>query len=198
MSRHHIEQLQAKLAELTGLLEHQKLMQQNWFSASDVFNSSSFYTKSEELNDYLREIQNNISRLESVTEQSHAEYLTERIAAQFSCFKNYANASYLSTKYSNQNKKHFSQVNRVKQMAARVTQSSQALYQELSKLQEYERRLLDMVAEKQAQLHQADNSNRTELQNAVLITQQRLGRCRKALSGVEEQIQALDKQGDRL
>lgn len=197
MSVHQIEQLRAKLAELTAQLQHQKLMQQNWFSASDVFNSSSFYTKSEELDDYLTEIQNNITRLESVTEQSHAEYLTERIAAQFSCFKNFTNSSYLSTKYSNQNKKHFSKVNRVKQMAARVTQSAQTLYQELSKLQEYERRLLDMVAEKQAQLQHANASNRSELQNAVLLTQQRLGRCRQALSGVEEQIQALDKQSER-
>lgn len=192
-----VQELKNKVDELKHQLSAVLQGQQQWFKASDVFNSSHFYTKSDELKDYIKELENNVNRLATVNDTTHAEYLTERISVQFTCLKNFYNSSYLSKKYSSQNKQLFSKVNRVKQMAAKATQSSQELYQELSKLQEYERRLLDMVTEKQSMLNQAQqgrisNTQKTELQNQVLVTQQRLGRCRKAISGVEEQIQRLD------
>ena len=192
-----VQELKNKVDELKHQLSAVLLGQQQWFKASDVFNSSHFYTKSDELKDYIKELENNVNRLATVNDTTHAEYLTERISVQFTCLKNFYNSSYLSKKYTSQNKQLFSKVNRVKQMAAKATQSSQELYQELSKLQEYERRLLDMVTEKQSMLNQAQqgrisNTQKTELQNQVLVTQQRLGRCRKAISGVEEQIQRLD------
>lgn len=192
-----VQELKNKVDELKHQLSAVLQGQQQWFKASDVFNSSYFYTKSDELKDYIKELENNVNRLATVNDTTHAEYLTERISVQFTCLKNFYNSSYLSKKYTSQNKQLFSKVNRVKQMAAKATQSSQELYQELSKLQEYERRLLDMVTEKQSMLNQAQqgrisNTQKTELQNQVLVTQQRLGRCRKAISGVEEQIQRLD------
>ena len=192
-----VQELKNKVDELKHQLSAVLQGQQQWFKASDVFNSSHFYTKSDELKDYIKELENNVNRLATVNDTTHAEYLTDRISVQFTCLKNFYNSSYLSKKYSSQNKQLFSKVNRVKQMAAKATQSSQELYQELSKLQEYERRLLDMVTEKQSMLNQAQqgrisNTQKTELQNQVLVTQQRLGRCRKAISGVEEQIQRLD------
>ena len=193
----NVAQLLSKVDELKHRLADILQSQQTWFKASDVFNSSHFYTKSDELKDYLKELEGNVLRLRTVTEAQHAEYLTERISVQFSCFRNFTNSSYLSTKYKNQNKQHFSKVNRIKQLASKVTQSSQELYQELSKLQEYERRLIDMVNEKQNALNSAQQqrisaNQKAELQNQVLVTHQRLGRCRKAISGVEEQIQKLD------
>lgn len=192
-----VQELKNKVDELKHQLSAVLQGQQQWFKASDVFNSSYFYTKSDELKDYIKELENNVNRLATVNDTTHAEYLTERISVQFTCLKNFYNSSYLSKKYTSQNKQLFSKVNRVKQMAAKATQSSQELYQELSKLQEFERRLLDMVTEKQSMLNQAQqgrisNTQKTELQNQVLVTQQRLGRCRKAISGVEEQIQRLD------
>ena len=192
-----VQELKNKVDELKHQLSAVLQGQQQWFKASDVFNSSHFYTKSDELKDYIKELENNVNRLVTVNDTTHAEYLTERISVQFTCLKNFYNSSYLSKKYTSQNKQLYSKVNRVKQIAAKATQSSQELYQELSKLQEYERRLLDMVTEKQSMLNQAQqgrisNTQKTELQNQVLVTQQRLGRCRKAISGVEEQIQRLD------
>ena len=164
-----------------------------WFNHQDLFVSKSFHCQSEELADYTKELEKNIKLLSSITSVEHAEYLSQRVQDQFACFRNLLNAQKLNSKHQNHRKATFQRLQRVKQLSKQVNQSSQELYQELSKLQEYERRLIDMVAEKQQTLHQyKGQKHRQEYQQQVLVTQQRLGRCRQALSKVEEQIQKLD------
>ena len=164
-----------------------------WFNAQDLFVSNSFHSQSEEVNDYLIELESNIQHLGRLSNLMHAEFLAERIRDQFACLKNLLNSQTVNTKHQTQRASTAKRVNRLKQLTRQVTQSSQELYQELSKLQEYERRLIEMVAEKQQILHQYQGKkHRQEYQQQVLVTQQRLGRCRQALSKVEEQIQQLD------
>jgi primosomal replication protein N'' len=157
------------------------------------FVSSSFYTQSDEVQDYLKELNSNIQKLANSQSSVHVEYLTERVTNQFTCLKNLINSVSVNTKTKRQDSSLTERVNQMKQLAARVTRSSQDLYAELSKLQEYECRLEQMVQDKQRTLTEYKGiAKRTELQQQVLITQQRLGRCRQALSKVEEQIQELD------
>lgn len=187
-----IANLQSQLAILEHEVKQSKLTQQNWFRSSDIFNSSSFHTQSDEVIDYLKELKNNINRLATVKEQSHADYLSEKITNQFNCFKNLLNSSKLNSKYAAHRGKHIKLEQRVKKIAQQATQTSQSLYEELSQLHEYERRLLDMVADKQTMLNQYSGSEKSHLQQQVLLTQQRLGRCRQAITGVEDKIQKLD------
>lgn len=187
-----IATLQSQVAFLETQVQNSKLTYQNWFRSSDIFNSSYFHTQSDDIKDYVKEIKTNIERLAKVKDQTHADYLSDMIAHQFGCFKNLLNSGDLNSKYAAHRGKHIKLQQRVKNIAQQATQTSQSLYEELSKLHEYERRLIDMVADKQASLNQHAGANKSELQQQVLLTQQRLGRCRQAITGVEDKIQQLD------
>ena len=79
--------------------------------------------------------------------------------------------------------------------AAKVILPSQQLYQKLSEYHGFERRLLDMVQEKQDNLNRckANSQNSKDTQQQLLALHQRLGRCRKAISDVEKQIEDSEK-----
>lgn len=167
--------------------------QQKWFNKSDLFNSSCFYSQSDETRDYLSELKDNIVKLSQITDTAYLEFLTERVTQQFACLKNLLNAQSVNNKAKHYRRSNTQRLAQVKKLTTTVNQSSQDLYSELSKLQEFERRLLDMVSEKQQQLSAYSGSKlRNDYQQQVLVTQQRLGRCRQAISKVEEQIQKLD------
>jgi len=167
-----------------------------WFNKSDLFNAECFVTHSEDLNDYLAELKMNIVRLQTVDSVKYAEHLTAIITDQFSCFRSLLNSLSVNEKHKHYKVSMQSRIQKMKKLTTHVTQSSRELYQELSKLQEYERRLLEMVREKQQTLNQySGQKNRVEYQQQVLVTQQRLGRCRQAISKIEEQIQQLDSRG---
>lgn len=182
-----------KLQELESAFESSTIDDENWFNRSDVFVSSAFYTKSNELADYVKELKDNITKLDKLNEQAYLEFLADKVTQQFTCLKSLLNSAPLNTKDKTYRYRQKSKVQQAKQFAKQVTQSSQELYSELSKLQEYERRLQEMVAERQQKLHQYQGTvKRQEHQQEVLTYQQRLGRCRQALSKIEEQIQRLD------
>lgn len=187
------QQLHAQLEQLESALESSSIDDENWFNRSDVFVSSAFYTKSNELTDYIQELRANIVKLSQLNDQAYLEFLADKVTQQFACLKSLLNAASVQTKDKQYRSKQQSKVQQAKQFTKRISQSSQELYAELSKLQEFERRLLEMVAERQQTLHQYKGSaNKKVLQQDVLNYQQRLGRCRQALSKVEEQIQKLD------
>jgi primosomal replication protein N'' len=66
--------------------------------------------------------------------------------------------------------------------------NSHELYQNLAQHHEFERRLNDMVFERQAQMNIAKGEAATQRQKEVLALHQRLGKCRKAITAIEEQI----------
>lgn len=182
-----------QLQQLESAFEQSAIDQENWFNRSDVFISSAFYTKSNELADYFSELKGNISKLERLKEPAYLEFLADKVTQQFACLKSLLNSAQIDGKERKYKQKHKARIQQTKQFAKRVTQSSQSLYAELSQLQEFERRLLDMVSERQQRLHQYQGTkHRQEYQQEVLTYQQRLGRCRQAISKVEEQIQKLD------
>lgn len=189
-----VQSLEAQYQALIEQFEQLTINQENWFNHSDFFNSSAFQTRSDELQDYFKELKSDIEKLTRISDTLHLEFLADKIAQEFACFKALLNAKSLDAKNSAYKKQQFSKLQKVKQFTKKITQSSQSLYQELSKLQEYERRLLDMVAERQQQLNQYQGQkHKTEYQQQVLAYQQRLGRCRQAISKVEEHIQQLDE-----
>lgn len=188
------QQLQTQFQQLQQMIVDAGIKPHQWFGNSDLFNSSCFYCQSDEVRDYLKELENNIKRLEQISEAGYSEFLTERITQQFVCLKALVNARSVNSKNQSYKRDKQKKLAQIKHFANKATKSSQDLYSELSELQQFERRLLDMVNEKQMQLNAYTGSkNRQELQQQVLLTQQRLGRCRQALSKVEEQIQRLDE-----
>ena len=183
----NFNQLKSQLAEL-------QIKPKQWFKASDIFNSDCFHNRSDELKDYLQELEANISQLEHISKTEQFEFLTERIIQQFACFKNLFSAYKVNIKNQQYKGKVNTRVKQVKAFTQKATQSSQELYTELSRLQEYERRLFEMLTEKQTQLSRYSGQvKRVDYQQQVLQTQQRLGRCRQAINKIEELILKLDQ-----
>lgn len=75
-----------------------------------------------------------------------------------------------------------------KKAAKNLMQNSHQLYQTLSEYHEFERRLKAMIDERM--LNSKDDKS---LNEEVLALHQRLGRCRKAISQVERQIELFEK-----
>ncbi|MGD8170192.1 primosomal replication protein PriC [Vibrio sp. TRT 21S02] len=67
------------------------------------------------------------------------------------------------------------------------------LYQELAQHQDWERRLMEMVRDKQYALENASSFNRQEAQQALMTTEQRLKRCKEAKLKIENQITYREK-----
>ncbi|AAZ28005.1 primosomal replication protein PriC [Colwellia psychrerythraea] len=78
-------------------------------------------------------------------------------------------------------------------MAKSVLLTSHQLYQQLSEHHEFERRLRDMITEREQQRIRSKSANTEKLSQEVLALHQRLGRCRKAISSIERSIEQAEK-----
>ncbi|ALO35534.1 primosomal replication protein N'' [Colwellia sp. MT41] len=90
-----------------------------------------------------------------------------------------------------------SQYDNYNKMAKEVLLSSHQLHQQLSEHHEFERRLMAMVTEREQQRIQSKASNSNKLSQEVLALHQRLGRCRKAISAIERNIELAQKKNLR-
>ncbi|WNO61975.1 primosomal replication protein PriC [Rheinheimera sp. MMS21-TC3] len=148
---------------------------QNWFD------SELFSCRSANLAEYVAEAQRNLKRLTTSTslsalaKQRLVQRLSEQVNALTQAFRNIGLHQQSFSRRATQ------------KVVENITASSQQLYQQLSDYQGFERRLLDMIS-----LASRDNS--AEQVQRTLALHQRLGRCRKAISAVEQQIQDYERQ----
>jgi primosomal replication protein N'' len=147
---------------------------QNWFD------SALFSSRSPSLTDYVMEAQRNLQHLQKHSLSAAAKMrlvqrLSEQTAALMQAFRNV-----------DVRRKRANKAAKVTAIVQQISTNSQQLYQQLSDIQEFERRLLDMITLASRE-HAADAVPRT------LALHARLGRCRKALSEVERQIQDLER-----
>lgn len=103
-----------------------------------------------------------------------AEYLTERLLAQISAIQREL-ATQTIRKSEPKHKSYYQKPINV-------------LYQELAQHQEWERRLMEMVRDKQMALQYASPFQQQQAQQALLTTEQRLKRCQEAKIKLEKQI----------
>lgn len=111
--------------------------------------------------------------------QYRAEYLTERLLAQISAIQRE-----LSTQAIRKNEPKHSSYYR---------KPISDLYQELAQHQDWERRLMEMVRDKQRALEQASAYQKTAAQQTLLTVEQRLKRCQDAKAKIEKQITYREK-----
>lgn len=179
----------SQLAELRQRLQH--LRQQakeldqkplpgkplDWFD-SDLFSCHSPY-----LTDYVDAAILHLDQLTHAAIQlspAHQRHVVERIAAQCNALtRGFTNIQTRARFKPN----HF----RAKPVVQAITRSSRELYQQLSEYKEYEQRLEDMVRLAQTEANAVQKT---------LALQVRLGRCRRAITDVEQHIQQLE-QGKR-
>ncbi len=81
--------------------------------------------------------------------------------------------------------------------AKAVLLSSHQLYQQLTEHREFERRLITMITEREQQRQKNRDINNISVSQEVLALHQRLGRCRKAISSIERNIELAEKSPHR-
>lgn len=152
----------------------------------DWFESGLFSCHSPDLADYVADARRNLKRLSdnqpplsAASQQRLAEHLAAQVDALTRAFSN------------QQTRSKFQRGVKINRQQAEKPVASKPgtvdLYQQLSEFQQFERRLLDMI--EQAERYRGDgNADR------ILALYARLGRCRKAISEVEQAILQHERQ----
>lgn len=200
-----------KWQQLTAQLEQQLLklasqatqidQQAPAWQRRDWFDSELFQCHSPQLLDYVQEAMQVLQRLQQplrstgellIIQQQNQQRLAEKLSAQMQALgRAFGSLEVRQREKGKWRKPKTStltptapQRQRAGQLLAELGGSHQALYQKLSETHEFERRLLDLI-----------NAAAREQQDPArqLALHARLGRCRKAISQLEAEIQWLEQ-----
>lgn len=173
---------------------------------NNLFSRALFFSQSDRYLPYVEEVERRLAeftRLVASNKIALSKVLLEQIEQQISAISNalHANSAiHQAAKISfDANKKVIikrakaKQANKYRDMAKNLVQNSQQLYQKLTEHHEFERRLNDMLLEKEQQRLKCKAHENEILSFEVLTLHQRLGRCRKAISTIERDIEQAEK-----
>lgn len=141
--------------------------------------------------EYLRAQLNNLTSLIQLSNSALTSNAIERFEEQITALINALNAASIMAKerqFQRQRAKR-----NTRKVVEKITQSSRELYAKLNETKDFERRLEDMLTQAQQALNAAQVSEKEIAQSKVLAIHQRLGRCRKAISQVEYEIERAEK-----
>lgn len=175
--------LTEQLQQLASQAESLDQRQAQW-SKKPWFDTELFQSRSPYLIDYVQEAEQCLKRLkQAVASQSpSAALLASKLATQVDALSRAFETKELRALKGKTKPK--TQRQKAEQLVGQLRQSTQQLYSQLSTTKGYEQRLLDML-----QLEQQALSLQQSSPERVLALQARLGRCRKAISELEAQIQ---------
>ena len=191
-----LRQQVATLKQQAEQFDKAKLFAKNRYMQAQpsLFDRAVFSTKSMNLADYVVEIEDEIASLPPSDHRHAYTYALERIASQVQAVFNVIKSTPIWVK---ENKSHYKPRAKqpvYKQAVQKIMQSSHELYDELKQNHEFERRLVLMIEERKLQMEKASPAQAQKLNQEILTTHARLGRCRKAISATEDKIQQVEKQ----
>jgi len=205
----HIDRLSALLKQLATKakqIDKKNAMEKvhRLIENNNLFSAELFVSQSDRFTPYIEEIQRKLpeySRLVKAEKIEFSVLLLQQIEQQVVAISNalHANstlhqAAKLSfDAHSKAKIKRSKSQNKYKDFAKKIMLTSQQLYQKLNEHHEFERRLMDMVAERELQRVKSKASDSSKLSTEVLALHQRLGRCRKAISTIERDIELAEK-----
>jgi len=173
---------------------------------NNLFSSTLFVSQSDQFSPYIKEIQRRISEFSRLVTADKIEWskeLLQQIEQQISAISNALQsnsvmhqAAKLSFDANNKvriKKAKAKQANKYSDITKNIMLNSHQLYQKLTEHHEFERRLMDMVAEREAMRAKCKKHESEKLSTEVLTLHQRLGRCRKAISTIERDIELSEK-----
>lgn len=177
------------------------------FKYRDYFNRDLFHCNSTALFDYVKEAEENLNTLLRHNQQSQHQLAPrgEQLTRQLMALVQAVRANEIAVKEqrftSDSNKKRFANKQQSGQQAARqsaghLMANSHQLYQELAQHHEYERRFNEMIYERQTKMAASKGQVAQQLQKEILALHQRLGRCRRAISVIEERIQMAESRNN--
>lgn len=160
-----------------------------------LFSETLFSTNSAYLSPYVLETQKKLTELSKLLKSNKREFSFQRIQLieqQISAIISAINANESQNKGSKQQLDAI-KARRFKKAAASLIESSKHLHQQLAETKEFERRLQQMLDDKQIELSNSLLRNRDKLSAEMLVLHQRLGRCRQAISKIERKIEMSEK-----
>jgi primosomal replication protein N'' len=179
---------------------------------NNLFSDHLFRTRSDKLSPYVQEVKDKIGEfsrlndlsLQGIDRADFAKAALQQVEQQIAALLNAVqanNAMHQAAKISSDVRKkvrikHAKKKNIANQyqtLAGNVLANSHALYKKLNEHHEFERRLLDMITQREQQRNKAKNSDTSLLSQEVLALHQRLGRCRQAISVIERDIEFVEK-----
>jgi primosomal replication protein N'' len=173
---------------------------------NNLFSPTLFFSQSDRYLPYVQEIERRLSEFTRLVETNKIELsraLLAHLEQQISAISNALQAnstihqaaklSFDANKKVRIKKAKAKQINKYRDMAKKLVLSSHQLYQKLAEHHEFERRLMDMLIEKERQRLECKKHENDKLSVEVLTLHQRLGRCRKAISTIERDIELAEK-----
>lgn len=173
---------------------------------NNLFSPTLFFSQSDRYLPYVEEIERRLAeftRLVATNKIELSTALLTHLEQQISAISNALQAnstihqaakiSFDANKKIRIKKAKAKQVNTYRELAKKLVLSSHQLYQKLTEHHEFERRLMDMLSEKEQQRLESKQHESEKLSVEVLTLHQRLGRCRKAISAIEREIDLAEK-----
>jgi len=221
--KNHASNAISRLAELLDHLMRQanKVDQLNskhkshWLiENNDLFSRQLFKTQSDCFSPYVKESKQRLLELSTLLKMTSINENKEIIAKESLAQIEQQISALMNALQSNQTMHQTAQINfdakkKIRAKSAKTNQTktsdqynkltktvllnSHQLYQKLNEHREFERRLMEMVQIRQQQLTQCKSNQNIKLSQEVLALHQRLGRCRRAISGIERDIELAEK-----
>jgi len=172
------------------------------------FNDELFRQHGAKLTPCVQQIRDNINQLEKQLQlQMSAATVArtcERIQDRFSALKRAMATTAIDVKEQQQQKSSKQRYFQKKQsqqhqssgfdwIANHVMHSSHRLYEELNKHLNWEKKFLFKIEQLQSQLDTCHSTAKIALQNDLLLMHRRLGKCRQAISYIEDRIQVFER-----
>ncbi len=173
---------------------------------NNLFSPTLFFSQSDRYLPYVEEIERRLAeftRLVATNKIELSKALLTHLEQQIFAISNALQAnstihqaaklSFDANKKIRIKKAKAKQVNTYRDLAKKLVLSSHQLYQKLTEHHEFERRLMDMLSEKERQRLESKKHESEKLSVEVLTLHQRLGRCRKAISAIQREIELAEK-----
>ena len=201
-------QLQALEQEV---LQHDKKLrseQQKLIQDLERFNHELFIQHGAKLQPCIQQLAKNINDIEKQLTLNMPietiQYSCERYQNRFTAVKRALSSTGVNIKDARQqkaSKKAFwanrqnnqHQSSGFEWIASSVMQNSHQLYDELNKHLNWATRIEQKIAELELNLEKANSRNKITLQNDILSMHRRLGKCRQAITYIEERIQLFER-----
>ncbi len=172
------------------------------------FNQSLFIQHGAQLMPCIEQIRASISQLEKQLQlklsPSTIALSCERIQDRFTAVKRALLTTAIDVKAKNQqrmsNRARFTkqqaqshQASGFGWIANNVLQNSHELYEELNKHLNWAKKFEQKIQEMDSNLENCHSADKIRLQNDILLMHRRLGKCRQAISYIEDRIQAFER-----
>ncbi len=207
MSQDAISRLATLLSQLSVDAKHIDAINKQkkshyYLKYEPMFDEKLFPIVSSDYIDYVKYAQQRLTHLQKLLKNKQDEFsdallqeLESQIVSLITAIK--ANQSrHNDSEYRLDRRKRLQgqrQTKQFKKQTKSILQPVNQIYAKLNETRGFELRLMQMLTDKELELKQCKAKDSSRLQMEVLTLHQRLGRCRKAITDIEKQIELSEK-----